>query len=256
MAKLRVTMMIWLIVLITAVYCVPLTERNDLRNFVNLRKTVIKELYDQQSRLNEGKVYLTSASEGTNNENEQVNKKTPLIQPIAANFKNRKSEIGYPNDVEADDDATVTSNGDSLTQFKDILDGILERVGPPDKDLESLEKGFENKNDYNSVILDFMKLFDNSGTSKDDVNKHETFDDKDTDNKNGTHSKANASNPDKDAAVRQKVAEAYLRKMLQKSGIGEVDNDKVRTFLQTFGIDLNSLKKQRTKRLTYDDGKI
>ena len=247
MAELKVTKMIWLIVLITAAYCVPLLERNDLRNFVNFRKSVIKELYEQQNRLHEGNIHRTGASLRTNNENGQVNKKNEVLKRIATYLIEEKTDVTYPN-VEADDETPVASNADSLTQFKDILDGILERVGPSEKDLESIEKSFESKNDYNSVILDFMNLFDKGDTSKDTINDHGTFDDK-NESHIDTHSNA-------EAAVRDKLAEAYLRKYLQKSGIGEVNNDKVKTFLQTFGIDLSSLKKQRTKRLTYDDGKI
>ena len=240
------TKMIWLIVLITAAYCVPLLERNDIRNFVNLRKSDINELYEQQYRQPEGKNDLTGAILGTNYEKGQVNKKELLLKHIVESIIGENTNGEYQDD-EAEDIINVISDGDSLTQFKGILDGILGRVGPPKNDLESIEKDFETKGDYNSVILDFMNMFNNGDTATDTFNEHGAFDDK-KDLQVNKHSIA-------DAVVRNKLAEAYLRKFLQTSGLSEVNNDKVRTFFETFGINIGSLKKQRTKRLTYDDGK-
>lgn len=242
MTGLTLTMTSWFVLLLAAVYCVPLLEQNDIRSYVNSRNPNFDEFYEQGNAQNVDK--MDRADQGTNFEDGQMNKNELLAELIdVVSSHNTKARHLKQNTKE--NDKFLINDGDHLMRFRDTLDKILEIIDPLDNVIRKTEERFETESDYDSVLYELIESFigrDSFGKQGSSEKEHGI----------SLHNHDRTQNSD---LIHNKLAEDYARKFLDDSDVNGIDNEKWQTVLRALERSLKNLKKRRAKRLSYDDGK-
>ena len=233
------TMVIWWILTLAAVACVPVLENDLLSNFANLKNSHLNAYYEQASYTNK-KGDLTHATPGTNFEEGQMNKAEKFLELLETILVKTESKA-YLRQYIHDSAKKLRHESERIKAFRQVIDGMLMSIDPAESDIESLEEKIENEYDYGAILFDLIDSFsDQSSLHKNDI-KSITQDD----------------------YFRQRFDPLILPNKLvnmyskERSGTADLTrpNKAKSRLLRKLKEDILGLKK-RSKRVIFDDGKI
>ena len=233
------TMVIWWILTLAAVACVPVLENDLLRDFANLKNSHHNAFYEQASYKNKIDD-LTNATPGTNFEEGQLNKAEKFLELLETILVKTESKA-YLRQYIHDSASKLRHESERIKAFRQVIDGMLMSIYSTESDIESLEKKIENRHDYDAILFDLIDSFnDQSSLHKNDI-KSITQDDY----------FRQRFDP---LILPNKVVNMYSKERSGTAGPTRPNKAKSR-LLRKLKEDVLGLRK-RSKRVIFDDGKI
>ena len=233
------TMVIWWILTLAAVACVPVLENDLLSNFANLKNSHHNAYYEQASYKNKNDD-LTHATPGTNFEEGQMNKAEKILELLETILVKTESKA-YLRQYIHDSAKKLRHESERIKAFRQVIGGMLMSIDPTESDIESLEEKIENEYDYGAILFDLIDSFnDQSSSHKNDV-KSITQDDY----------FRQRFDP---LILPNKLVNMYVKEPSRTADLSRSNKAKSR-LLHKLKEDIVGLKK-RSKRVIFDDGKI
>ena len=236
------TMVIWWILTLAAVACVPVLENDILSDFADLKNSHHHAYYDQVSykNKNDDLTHATHATPGTNFEDGQVNKAEKFLELLETILVKTESKA-YLRQYIHDSAKKLRHESERIKAFRQVIDGMLMSIDPTESDIETLEEKIENEHDYDAILFDLIDSFnDQSSLHKNDV-KSITQDDY----------FRQRFDP---LILPNKLVNMYVKEPSRTADLSRPNKAKSR-LLRKLKEDILGLKK-RSKRVIFDDGKI
>ena len=229
-------MVLFWIILLAAASCVPILEIDDVGTYINY-KTPTNKYYEQDDEENDSNDYA-GAFLGTNLEDGQMNKEEEFLQ-LLERLLQKTNGGDYARQYIHDAVKKPKYETEKITEFRNVIDELLESIDPSYSVVGRIEEQLEKQNDYDSILFDLIDSFTDKNSLSD--LQSDTFE-------KGVYFKQRLA-----AIIQDKSMNEHDRESL----VDVIDkaNRERKRLLRGLKEEIGE-QKMRTKRVTYDEGKV